>query len=134
MPKKKSLKFYQPIFSIIIIVFQLILSVLDYFEFQEWKKSQNKIYELLNVVVRYDKIFLFVLTIGIYEMLTKPSMQKIIIRVLLICIVLGYNLAEFIPINDFESGVYNAAWFLAIISFALIAVQIMSKLIKNPSD
>jgi hypothetical protein len=134
MSKKKSAKFYQPLFSIIIIVIQLILSVVDYFEFQEWKKSQNEIYDLLNVVIRYDKIFLFVLTIGIYEMLTKPSMQKIIIRVLLICIVLGYNLAEFIPIDDFDSGVYNTAWFLAIISSAMIAVHIVSKLIKKHSD
>ncbi len=109
----------------------MILSVIEYFEFQEWKKANPELYDLSDLNPLYGKFFLFVLTIGIYEMLIKPSLKKTLVRILLIFVVIGYNLAEFIPIEEFDFEMYYFAWFLAIVSFALIMVRITKQLIKK---
>jgi len=122
-------KIYKPLFSIIVILIQLILSVKDYFELQEWRKSNPELDSIIDYVIRFDTLFLFILVIGIYEMLTKPSWFKTAIRIFLVCIVLGTQFSGAIPIKDFYSGVYNIAWFLAVIAVILIIIRII--LLKN---
>ncbi len=118
------MKLYSPVFSIIVIIVQLILSLKDYYELQEWKKENPELDSLINLVIQYDTLFLFVLIIGIYEMLTKPSWFKILIRIFLICIVLGTEFSGLIPIADFKSGIYNTAWFSAVFAIVLILIRI----------
>ncbi len=118
------MKLYKPLFSIIVIFIQLILSLKDYFELLEWRKANPELDSLINFVIHYDTLFLFVLIIGIYEMLTKPNWFKTIIRIFLVCIVLGTYFSGLIPIEGFKSGVYNTAWFSAIVAFILILIRI----------
>ena len=118
------MKFYKPLFSIIVILIQLILSIKDYFKLQEWKKANPELDSLINLVTQYDTFFLFVLIIGIYEILTKPSWFKTLIRIFLVCIVLGTEFYELIPIEDFKSGIYNTTWFSAVVAIILILIRI----------
>ena len=132
------MKLYKPLFSSLVIVLQLILSIKDYFELQKWKKENPELDALLNLVIRYDTLFLSVLVIGVNEMFTKPSWLKILLRVLLITIVLGYEFSEMIPIENFGSGVYNSSCFLAAVSVILFLFRIEKhslgkKNIKNPN-
>ncbi|WP_106794295.1 hypothetical protein [Aquimarina sp. Aq78] len=117
------MKLYKPLFSIIIIIVQLILSLEDYYQLQEWKKENPELDSLINLVIHYDTLFLFVLIIGIYEMRTKPSLIKKLIRILLVCIVFGYCFSGIIPIEDFKFGIYNTAWFSAVVAIVLILIQ-----------
>jgi len=41
----------------------------------------------------------------------------------LVCIVLGTQFSGFFPIDDFYFGVYNTAWFSAVVAFILILVK-----------
>jgi len=118
------MKFYKPLFSIIVIILQLVLSLKDYFQLQEWKKANPELDAIINIIIHYDTLFLFVLVIGVYEMLTKPGWFKNSIRILLVSIVLGYEFSGLIPIEDFKFGVYNTAWFLTIVSVILFLFQI----------
>ena len=131
MSKKNNMKIYKPIFSIIIILIQLILSLKDYYELQEWRKANSELDGLINLVIHYDTLFLFVLLIGIYEMLTKPSLHKKLIRLILVFIVFGYHFSGLIPIKDFKYGVYNTAWFLGFSAFVLILGKISKYLIEK---
>lgn len=123
------MKIYKPVFSIIIILIQLILSLKDYYELKEWRKVNPELDGLINLVIHYDTLFLFVLSIGIYEMLTKPSLNKKLIRFILVIIVFGYHFSGLIPIKDFKYGIYNTAWFLGFSSFLLILIQIIKYVI-----
>ena len=118
------MKLYNPLFSIIVIIVQLILSLKDHYELQEWKKENPELDSLINLVIQYDTLFLFVLIIGVYEILTKPSWFKTLIRIFLICIVLGTEISGFIPIEDFKSGIYNTAWFSSVVAIVLILIRI----------
>lgn len=118
------MKFYKPLFSIIVILIQLILSVKECFKLQEWKKANPELDSLINLNITYDSLFLFVFIIGIYEMLTKPSWFKTVIRIFLVCIILGTEFSDFIPIDQFYYGVYNTAWFSALVAIVLILVRI----------
>lgn len=122
------MKLYKPLFSTLVIIVQLILSIKDYFELQEWKKANPELDSIINLVIHYDTLFLFVLIIGVYEMLIKPSWFKNLIRVFLVGIVLGYQFSGLIPIEDFKFGVYNTAWFSAIIAFILILFLVVKHL------
>jgi hypothetical protein len=118
------MKFYKPVFSIIVILIQLILSVKEYFKLQEWKKANPELDSLINLNITYDSLFLFIFIIGIYEMLTKPSWFKTAIRIFLVCIILGTEFSSLILIDGFYYGVYNTAWFSAVVAFVLILVRI----------
>ncbi len=118
------MKSYKPLFSIIVLIVQLILSLKDYYQLQEWRKANPELDSLINLVIQYDTLFLFVLIIGIYEMLTKPSWVKTLIKIFLVCIVLGTEFSGLVPIEDFKSGIYNTAWFSAIVAIVLILIQI----------
>jgi hypothetical protein len=131
MSKKNNMKIYKPVFSIIIILIQLILSLKDYYGVQKWRKSNPELDGLINLVIHYDTLFLFVLSIGIYEMLTKPSLNKKLIRAFLVIIVFGYHFSGLIPIQDFKYGIYNTAWFLGCCSFLLILIQITKYIIEK---
>lgn len=124
MTETNNMKLHNPLFSIIVILIQLILSIKDYFELQEWKKANPEFDSLISLVIHYDTLFLFVLIIGIYEMLTKPSRFKTLIRIFLVCIVLGTEFSGLVPIEGFKSVVYNTAWFSAVVSVVLILAQI----------
>src|SRR5690606_6645433 len=56
---------------------------------------------------------------------------KKIIRILLIVTLLGTQFSYLIPINDFYFGVYNTAWFSAIIALILITVKFLKAIIKT---
>ena len=114
------MKFHKPLFSIAVILIQLIFSIMDYYDLQEARKANPELFDLISIRITYDSLFLFVLIIGFYEMLIKPSILKTIIRIFLVCIVLGTHFSGLIPINDFYYGVYNTAWFSALIAFILI--------------
>ena len=131
MSKRNNMKIYKPIFSIIIILIQFILSLKDYYGLQEWRKANPELDGLINLVIHYDTLFLFVLSIGIYEMLTKPSLNKKLIRIFLVIIVFGHHFSGLIPIKDFKYGIYNTAWFLGCSSFLLILIQITKYVIEK---
>ncbi len=118
------MKLYKPLFSIVIILTQLALSIKDYFKLQEWKKANTELDSLININTTYDSLFLFVFILGIYEMMSKPSWFKKAIRIFLVCIILGIEFSSFIPIDQFYYGVYNTAWFSAVVAIALILVRI----------
>jgi len=118
------MKFYKPIFSIFIILIQLIFSIVNYIDFIAWEKGNPEFVEHINRIFHGDSLFLFVLVIGIYEMTTKPNLWKTIIRVFLIFIVLGTQFSGLIPIDQFYFGVYNTAWFSAVVAIVLILVRI----------
>jgi len=122
------MKFYKPLFSIIVILVQLILSLIDHYEFiegmEKMKRENPELYELINIGITYDTLFLFVLVIGFYEMTTKTSLFKTLVRIFLVCIVLGTQFSGLVPIEDFYYGVYNTAWFSAVLAFALILTRI----------
>lgn len=128
------MKIYNPLFSIFIIALQLILSLKDYYKLQEWKIANPELDSLANLVVHYDTLFLFVLIIGVYEILTKPSWFKNLIRVFLAGIVLGYQFSGLIPIEGFKFGVYNTAWFSAVASGFLILIKIGEFNFRNKND
>ncbi len=128
------MKFYKPLFSIIVIVVQLILSLKDYFQLQEWKKANPELDAIINLIIHYDTLFLCVLVIGVNEMLTKPSWIKSLIRILLVGIVLGYEFSGLIPIEDFSSGVYNSTCFLAVVSVILFLFRIEKYSIGKKSN
>ncbi len=123
--KKELMKLYKPAFSIVVIIVQLILSLTDYFKLQQWKKLNPELDSIIHLIATYKTFFLFILIIGISEILTKPSLLKNVVRVLLVCLVLGYNLSFLLPIEDFKSGVYNTAWFFSIAAVLLITTQIV---------
>ena len=118
------MKFYKPLFSIIVILIQLILSVKEYFKLQEWRKANPELDSIINLIITYDSLFLFVFIIGIYEMLTKPSWFKTVVRIFLVCIISGTEFSDFIPVDQFYYGVYNTAWFSAVVAIVLILVRI----------
>ena len=115
------MKLYKPLFSIVMIAIQLIISVIDYLEFTNWIDANPEICASSYGV----SIFLFVVVIGLYEMMTKSNWFKTTIRLLLIGIVLGAELAEFIPIDHFFFAVYNTAWFSATVAILLIFFSIL---------
>ena len=103
---------------------QLALSIKSYFDFVAWGKANSELDGLINRIFHGDSLFLFVLTIGLYEMITKPSWFKTAIRIYLVCIVLGTQFSGLIPIDQFYFGVYNTAWFSALVAFILILIRI----------
>jgi hypothetical protein len=117
------MKFYKPLFSIVIISIQLILSIVSYFDFVAWGKANPELNKLISRIFLGDSLFLFVLIIGLYEMLTKPSWFKTAIRIFLICIILGTQFSGLSSINQFYFGVYNTAWFSAVVVLVLILVK-----------
>jgi len=117
------MKFYKPLFSIVIIFIQLILSIVSWFDFVAWGKANSELDGLISRIFYGDNLFLFVLIIGFYEVLTKPSWFKTAIRIFLVCIILGMQFSGFIPIDQFYFGVYNTAWFSAVVAFVLILVK-----------
>ena len=125
------MKFYKPIFSIVVIFIQLILSIKDYFELQKWRQENPGLDGIISLIITYDTLFIFVLIISVYEMLTKPSRFKTIIRMFLVCIILGTQFAGLIPIDDFYFGVYNTAWFSALVAFVLILVKFGKYIIER---
>ena len=61
------MKFYKPLFSIIVILIQLILSVKEYFKIQEWKKEKPELDSLINLNITYDSLFLFIFEVKIFK-------------------------------------------------------------------
>lgn len=118
------MKFYKPLFSIIAIIVQLILSLKEYYKYKEWEEANLQLDFVICFNITYDTLLFFIFIIGIYEMLTKPSWLKTTIRILLVCIILGTEFSEFVPINQFYFGVYNTAWFSAVVAIILILVRI----------
>jgi hypothetical protein len=102
-----------------------------YYELQEWRKANPELDALVNLVIHYDTLFVFVLLIGIYEMLTKPSLNKKLIRLTLVIIVFGYHFSGLIPIEDFKYGIFNTAWFLGFLAFVLILAQVSKYIIEK---
>ncbi|QIE58700.1 hypothetical protein G5B37_03720 [Rasiella rasia] len=128
------MKFHKPLFSILIISIQLILSVISYINFIAWEKANPEFVEHINRIFHGDTLFMFVLIIGIYEMITKTGLWKKFIRVFLICIVLGTQFSESIPIDDFYYGVYNTAWFTSVLAFVLILIKFGKYRISRMTD
>ncbi|GAB5399267.1 MAG: hypothetical protein Aureis2KO_08520 [Aureisphaera sp.] len=118
------MKLYKPVFSILVIIVQFILSLNDYYELQEWRKANPELDSIINLLITYDTLFLFVFIIGFYEMLTRPGRFKMIIRIFLVCIILGTQFSEFVPIDSFYFGVYNTAWFSAVVAVPLILFRL----------
>ena len=94
---------------------------------EKMKRENPDLYELISIGVHYDTLFLFVLIIGFYEMITKPSWIKTGLRIFLICIILGTQFSGLIPIEGFYFGVYNTAWFSAVVAGFLILARIGQK-------
>ena len=122
------MRFHKPLFSVIVILAQLILSIKHHFEHHKWaedmKKSDPELFGLICYNTTYTSLFFFVFIIGLYEMLTKPSWFKTVVRIFLVCIILGTEFSDFIPIDQFYYGVYNTAWFSAVVAIVLILVRI----------
>ena len=122
------MKVYKPLFAIIIIIIQLLLSLKHHFAHIKWIKEMEKtdpeLFELICYNTTYTSLFIFIFIIGLYEMLTKPSWFKTAVRIFLVCIILGTEFSDFIPIDQFYYGVYNTAWFSAVVAIVLILVRI----------
>jgi VIT1/CCC1 family predicted Fe2+/Mn2+ transporter len=118
------MKFHKPLFSFLIILIQLILSVVSYIDFVAWEKGNPEFVEHINRIFHEDSLFLFVLIIGFYEMQTKPSWFKTAIRIFLVCIILGTQFSGLVPIAQFYFGVYNTAWFSTVVVVVLILTRI----------
>ena len=114
------MKLYKPLFSLIIITVQLLLSLKSYYDYLEWGKSNPQLDGLINRVFLGDSLFLFVSIIGFCEMLTKPGILKAVIRIILILIVLGIQISDLIPMEELYYPLYNTAWFLAAVAAVLI--------------
>lgn len=56
---------------------------------RKMKDTNPELYGLINISITYETLFLFVLIIGTYNVLTKPSWLKNSIRIVLICILVG---------------------------------------------
>ena len=95
---------------------------------EKLKRGNLELYEAIEVGFTYDTLFLFVLIIGFYEMTTKPSLFKTLVRVFLVCIVLGTQFSRLIPIEGFYYGVYNTGWFSAVVATFLILTRIGQKI------
>jgi hypothetical protein len=91
---------------------------------QTLKENNPELFGLINISTTYEFLFLSILIIGIYEMITKPSLLKTLVRILLVCIIIGTKFSYLIPINDFYYGVYNTTWFAAVVAFLLIFIKI----------
>jgi hypothetical protein len=128
------MKLYKPLFSIIIIIIQLILSIVSYYDFVTWGKANSELDGLISRIFHGDSLFLFVLVIGFYEMQTKPSWFKTVIRILLVSIVLGTLFSGLIPIDQFYFGVYNTAWFSAVVAIVLILIRIGKYSVEKIND
>ena len=124
------MKIHNPKFSIIVILAQLVLSIKNYIDFKNWGKENPEIDELVNRIFYGDLLFLFVAIIGLFEMMTKPGRFKTMIRIFLICIVLGAEFARVVPIEDFFFAVYNTAWFSAAFTGILIMASLFKLLIS----
>jgi len=118
------MKLYKPLFSIIVIIMQLILSIVSWFDFVAWGEANSELDGLISRIFHGDSLFLFVLIIGFYEMQTKQNWFKTAIRIFLVCIVLGTQFSGLIPIDQFYFGVYNTAWFSAVVALFLILIRI----------
>tara|TARA_R110002124_G_scaffold286766_2_gene468632 strand:- start:1926 stop:2348 length:423 start_codon:yes stop_codon:yes gene_type:complete len=122
------MKFYKPLFSIITILIQFILSLKHHYEHIKWaekmEKTDPELFGLICYNTTYTSLLIFVFIIGLYEMLTKPSWFKTAVRIFLVCIILGTTFSDFIPIDQFYYGVYNTAWFSAVVAIVLILVRI----------
>ena len=122
------MKFHKPLFSIIVILTQLCLSIKDYYKsldtIEKLKGKDSELYKLIEFGFTYDTLFFFIFILGFYEMTTKHNRFKIVIRIFLICIILGTQFSRQIPINDFYFAVYNTAWFSATLAFFLILIRI----------
>ncbi len=119
------MKLYKPLFSIIVILIQLMLSVESWLAFVAWGEANPEYNAIITRDFNEDSLFLFVLIIGFYEMLTKPSWFKTAIRIFMVCIVLGTKLSGFIPIDEFYYAVYNTAWFSAGVAVVLLLLRIL---------
>tara|TARA_A100000171_G_scaffold50794_2_gene63139 strand:- start:35 stop:406 length:372 start_codon:yes stop_codon:yes gene_type:complete len=112
----------------------LILSLIGHLQYLEWveemEKQNPELIGLISPSRTYGTLSIFVILIGFYEMTTKPTWIKIIIRIFLVCIVLGATFSGLIPIDGFYDGVYNTAWFSATIALFLLIIR-FGKYIKN---
>lgn len=125
------MKIYKPLFSLTIIFIQLILSIISYNEFVAWGEENPGLNGILTRFFLGDTLFLFVLIIGLYEMLTKPGWFKTAIKIFLVCIILGTQFGGFIPIDSFYYGVYNTAWFSAVVAILLILIRFGKYIIRK---
>lgn len=57
-------------------------------------------------------------------MLTEHIKFKITLRIFLVCIILGTQFGDYIPVNSFFYGIYNTAWFSAVVASFLILIRI----------
>lgn len=121
------MKLHKPLFSTIIIILQLILSLIRYYDYVAWGKANPELNALILRIFHGDSLFIFVSLIGFYEILTKPSFFKTFLRIFLVCIILGTQFGGYIPIDDFYFGVYNTAWFSAVIAFFLIMIHVFKR-------
>jgi hypothetical protein len=56
---------------------------------RKMKDTNPELYGLINISITYETLFLFILIIGTYNVLTKTSWLKNSIRILLISILVG---------------------------------------------
>ena len=101
---------------------------MEYLEDKAWREANPELDDLMNRLIFYDTLLIFVLIIGVFEILTKPSWLKKTTRILLISIVFGYQISKFIPIKDLNIAIYNTAWLSATIAFILIIVKIIQSI------
>ncbi len=56
---------------------------------RKMKDTNPELNGLINISITYETLFLFILIIGTYNVLKKPSWLKNSIRIILICILVG---------------------------------------------
>ena len=129
------MKFHKPLFSVITILIQLVISIRSHYKhietLSELKKSNPELAELICISTTYKTLFIAVFIIGFYEMQTKSNRIKIAFRIALTGIVLGALFSEFIPIDQFYFGVYNTACFIALFAVFLTFRRVIKRIKKN---
>ncbi len=129
------MRIYDPKFSIVIILTQLLLSVKEHLEHLNWlremiEKDPHSL-DLISYGTTYEYLFFFVTIIAIFEMFSKPSWFKNSLRFFLVAIILGTEFSNFIPIESFYFGVYNTAWFSAIVAIFLLLIRSLIYIFKK---
>jgi len=117
------MKLHKPLFSIIIIFIQFIITAISYISFQSWFKKQNPD-SLISFGWSGSKLFLAVLIIALFEMTSSNNFIKNIVQTLLVFIIfiqIGPNDIR----NDFCHLMSETTLLLALIALILLLIKFL---------
>jgi len=117
------MKLHQPLFSAVIILIQLIITIVSYINFQSWLKSQDSL--ICSFGWTGDELFFAVLILALFEMTSNIEWVKSIIQTLLALII-------FVQIgpNDIRNDFYELMEVTAFVSAFISILFFLSQYIR----